>query len=304
MVSLGGGRRMNRGTSTFCFWTLALLLLAACSAPVANVPGNYELHEVPDITEVGPKAYMEWFKLHAVTEETEAYIDGYRTAALAAYESFSSLTEDIPQAKVQARKNRDSPGEPGLKEPHKVEEKIYRMILESRAAWKDGAGGERGGAFPQGAGVLEVRRAVFAADPAAEQALRDIAGLRVILPGLDDVSLVAGKVRDTHSHDTIRFKDFIGKDYRRDGYRSVHFVILFDGKPVEVQVRTEAQHRWAKWSHKFIYKGRFKRDAEVRQYSVAVSDRLHARELGDCPPPCALPRCPEALDEAGGCYLE
>lgn len=294
---------MDRVGTTIRLWALGLLLLAACSASTGSVRGSYDPADVPDIAAVGPEAYMEWFKLHAVTEETEAYIRGYRAAASAAYDSILDLTGDIPGASVNARKNREVPGEPGLKEPHKVEEKIYRMIMESRATAKASAGDGGAGAFPLDASVLEIRRIVFAAESGSRQALRDIAGLRVILPGLAGVHEVSRKVRKEHGDRTIRFKDFIGEDYRGDGYRSVHFVILFDGKPVEVQVRTEAQHRWARWSHRHIYKGRFKNDQSVKLYAVAVSDRLHAEELGECPPPCALPACPARLKEADGCFL-
>jgi len=298
LVTERGGRVLNR--KIYRLWVLALLV-GACSSPNAKVPGNYAPSAVPDISSVGPKTYMEWFRVHAVTDETLAYVENYREAASTAHTSFVELVSVVPEARVTARRNRGRPGEPGVKEPHKVEEKIYRMLSQSRAACSRADGGSREAAFPCDASVLEIRRMVFAAKPSSERALRDIAGLRVITPSLNGVREVVRLVRERFGKRTIRFKDFIGNDYRGDGYRSVHFVILFDGLPVEVQVRTVAQHRWAKWSHKYIYKGRFKHDEAIKRYAVSVSDHLLELDSDDCPAPCEMPDCPAILREAEAC---
>ena len=72
--------------------------------------------------------------------------------------------------------------------------------------------------------------------------VQDVVGARVVidtsLPGQDDwVARIAA-----------RFPDHRVRDRRREpshGYRAVHVVVRIDGIPVEIQVRTAWQDRWA-----------------------------------------------------------
>ena len=76
--------------------------------------------------------------------------------------------------------------------------------------------------------------------------MQDIGGCRAIL---SNEKRVRKLVRDLKSRMKFKIKDYI-KTPKDDGYRSIHLVGDFsDGnsgeKPIEIQVRTDAQHSWA-----------------------------------------------------------
>jgi len=245
---------------------------------------------------------MEWFKKHAVTDATRQFVAGHETALNSVVNTVETMTVDLPGAKVMTRRD-PSRDRPALKEPHKVEEKIYRMILESEETWKRQRKGEDvQGILPVGIAPAAARELILMADPREPRALRDIAGVRVVVPTLEGVQKLDQQLRQTFGDRVIRYKDFIGKQYRGNGYRAVHLVVLEDRRPVEIQLRTTRQHQWAKWEHRLIYKGPFKRNHRACSYATKVSDRLHRQDQGVCQSPCPLPKCPIPLQEAEGCY--
>jgi hypothetical protein len=267
---------------------------------------GYDLSKVPDITKVGTTPYMQWFLDNATSDKTRHYVERHRPALEQTLTSLKQQTTDMAVYSLSARRDKRHPDRPGLKEPHKVEEKIYRMILESEADWKSYDAGIRpeGGFFPRGITPARARHQVLEADPRVPEALRDVAGIRVVLHSLEDVRTLEQQLRLSYGNQVIRFKDYLGDQYRNDGYRSVHFVVLVDDIPVEIQIRTTAQHKWAKWEHHLIYKGPFKDDVGIKKYALDVADRLYLRDQGNCAPPCSLPECPKKLRHIKRCYLE
>jgi len=249
---------------------------------------------------------MDWFRTNTLNPGTLAFVESHAPALEIAVEELRKLASGVDGARVKTRRNRYRPGKPGLKEPHKVEEKIYRDLVNSQARWQEFRNGssDRGGDFPEDATPAEARAMVLAAAPEAPVALRDIAGVRLIAADLTGVRKLEEVVRKHYGKRIIRFKDFLGKHYRGDGYRSVHFVIVENDRPVEIQIRTEAQNRWAQWEHHLVYKGPFKCNPAVCQYTRAVAEVIHQRETNTCPPPCALPECPAVLLEANRCFEE
>lgn len=281
---------------------LLMLTLAACRP--SAVPGDYDLASVPDVTLVGACDYMDWFKEHAVTDATRRFVSAHATALESVVTTVEGMAAAVPGAAVMTRRD-PARDRPALKEPHKVEEKIYRMILESEAAWtRQGQGEDVRGILPAGVAPAAARELILAADPREPHALRDIAGLRVVVPTLQGVRDMDNKLRQAYGDRVIRYKDFIGSQYRGNGYRAVHLVVLQEERPVEIQLRTLRQHRWAKWEHKLIYKGPFKGNAKACSYATAVADRLNRLDQGRCPLPCPLPDCPVLLREAEGCYRD
>lgn len=258
------------------------------------------------MTEVGPSVCMAWFEANAVTSETVAFVEGHSRALELTVEELTELVAAVDGVRVKTRRNVKDPGKPGLKEPCKVEEKIYRDLVKSRSRWAryDAGESDQKGDFPKDATPVEARRLVFGASPEQPVAMRDVAGVRLIALDLAKVRKVEGLVRKRYGKDIIRFKDFLGEHYRGDGYRSVHFVIVRDDKAVEIQIRTEAQNRWAQWEHRLVYKGRFKKNVTVREYTRAVAETLLQRETDTCPPPCALPQCPAVLQQVKRCFTE
>lgn len=71
--------------------------------------------------------------------------------------------------------------------------------------------------------------------------LEDIAGCRVILPTMVEQHQTRSRIRE--SWDVVRERDYQATP--RAGYRALHIVVRVQGRPVEVQVRTEMEDLWA-----------------------------------------------------------
>lgn len=80
--------------------------------------------------------------------------------------------------------------------------------------------------------------------------LQDLGGCRVLLDSIDDVHSLVRMLRDNMRHDLRDEDDYIARP-KVDGYRSHHLMFTFrgeepfDGKRIELQVRTRLQHSWA-----------------------------------------------------------
>lgn len=73
--------------------------------------------------------------------------------------------------------------------------------------------------------------------------MEDIAGCRAILPG--GRSEVAGVLRRIKRNwEVLRIDDYTASP-KPTGYRALHVVVRRDDHPVEIQLRTSAQHEWA-----------------------------------------------------------
>lgn len=80
--------------------------------------------------------------------------------------------------------------------------------------------------------------------------LQDLGGCRVLLDSIEDVHALVRMVRENMRHDLRDEDDYIAIP-KVDGYRSHHLMFTFrgdepfDGKRIELQVRTRLQHSWA-----------------------------------------------------------
>ncbi|MCE9625338.1 MAG: hypothetical protein K8R69_07810, partial [Deltaproteobacteria bacterium] len=116
--------------------------------------------------------------------------------------------------------------------------------------------------------------------------LTDVAGARVVVRSTNDVLPIVEaiekeyKVRDQVAGDGTMEMDIIGEEttdgkelmevtLRPDkdhpdrltigtssGYRAMHVVVEVDGKPVEIQIQTEAIYQWGKIQHSLVYKNK------------------------------------------------
>jgi putative GTP pyrophosphokinase len=74
--------------------------------------------------------------------------------------------------------------------------------------------------------------------------LEDIGGCRVVVDSAIDMDKLCRRIRRNWSSDFRRERDYI-VDPKEMGYRARHFVVVRDGRAIEVQVRTIGQQRWA-----------------------------------------------------------
>ena len=121
--------------------------------------------------------------------------------------------------------------------------------------------------------------------------MHDIGGCRAVLRCLDEVQRVQS--RYTGDTVTVRSKDYVDQP-KSDGYRAVHVIVKYQGRLIEVQLRTQVQHEWAYTVESIT--SRFGLDikagggpAPVRDWFAAVSDAMALEERGD-------PVSPELVD--------
>lgn len=89
------------------------------------------------------------------------------------------------------------------------------------------------------------------------------------------------------------------------GYRALHIVVEADGKPVEIQIKTEAMHQWGEIEHKLVYKnGSLPENVlePIKQFTKDAADFLTRAEhlqpgetLGEMP---KAPKVSETLPHA------
>jgi putative GTP pyrophosphokinase len=116
-----------------------------------------------------------------------------------------------------------------------------------------------------------------------ESQIDDIAGVRIVVPYLDDVSLVYAFIKRHSAFREVggKFEDHIAKP--KWGYRGLHTVVRISTTSglakCEIQMRTGLQDAWAVKSHALIYKLK-KKDLErlpraLRDLLVGQSDALY-----------------------------
>lgn len=76
----------------------------------------------------------------------------------------------------------------------------------------------------------------------------DLVALRVLVDTLPECYAVLGKAQQLFTPIRGRFKDYIATP-KSNGYQSLHTTILYEGLPVEIQVRTHDMHRSAEFGY-------------------------------------------------------
>lgn len=73
-------------------------------------------------------------------------------------------------------------------------------------------------------------------------AMQDIAGCRAVLQNIDEVRRVEQRLKKNRP--PVAYSDYITTP-RESGYRGVHVVVCYDGRNIEVQLRSRVMHEWA-----------------------------------------------------------
>lgn len=78
--------------------------------------------------------------------------------------------------------------------------------------------------------------------------MADVGGCRLVLPTWADVLQVAERVQST---DRVRRTHNLVETPRPSGYRALHLVVVYDDRPIELQLRTSTQHAWAEMVERY-----------------------------------------------------
>lgn len=122
--------------------------------------------------------------------------------------------------------------------------------------------------------------------------MHDIGGCRAVLKCLDEVQRVQSRYKGDAV--TVRTKDYVDQP-KPDGYRAVHVIVRYQGRLIEVQLRTQVQHEWAYTVESVT--SRFGLDIKsgggpppVRDWFAAVSEAMALEEHGQAVGPELLDR--------------
>ena len=74
--------------------------------------------------------------------------------------------------------------------------------------------------------------------------MQDIGGIRVVVDGLDEAEGMSDHITKAWHSAVVRHDNYI-RAPQSSGYRAHHIVVLRQGRPIEIQIRTERQHEWA-----------------------------------------------------------
>jgi ppGpp synthetase/RelA/SpoT-type nucleotidyltranferase len=112
--------------------------------------------------------------------------------------------------------------------------------------------------------------------------MQDIGGCRAVLSDVDQVRRVERRLK--RNRPPLRVSDYIATP-KDSGYRGIHVVVDYDGRAIEVQLRTQVMHQWAITVERLS--GRLQEDlkssrgpAEILAYLSAASEAMAIEEAG------------------------
>jgi ppGpp synthetase/RelA/SpoT-type nucleotidyltranferase len=74
--------------------------------------------------------------------------------------------------------------------------------------------------------------------------MEDIGGCRAVVTDRPQLALLRARIEHKWKKSIQRTRDYIVSP-RPTGYRAVHIIVERHGVPIEIQLRTRLQHRWA-----------------------------------------------------------
>jgi len=116
--------------------------------------------------------------------------------------------------------------------------------------------------------------------------LTDIAGVMLVIPNYGAIPMVTHTIEN--EFDVKEEIDLIN-DKRGNGYRAIHYVVLVDGRHVEIQIHTARGNIWAFLIHELVYKGPYEEKSNVDKYLIEVSRRIFLLDSGFATPIPPIP---------------
>ena len=74
----------------------------------------------------------------------------------------------------------------------------------------------------------------------------DLVAVRALVQTIPDCYALLGRLHTIVEPYKNRFKDYISTP-KPNGYQSLHTTVIFEGFPVEIQIRTEEMHQYAEY---------------------------------------------------------
>jgi hypothetical protein len=116
--------------------------------------------------------------------------------------------------------------------------------------------------------------------------MQDLGGCRAVLDSVDEVRRVERRLRRNRA--AVKVNDYIAQP-RDSGYRSLHVIVRYDERLIEMQLRTRVMHEWAIAVERLS--GRVGQDLKsgrgpdpVLAWLAAVSEAMAAEEGGETVP--------------------
>jgi ppGpp synthetase/RelA/SpoT-type nucleotidyltranferase len=130
--------------------------------------------------------------------------------------------------------------------------------------------------------------------------IEDIAGTRVTLKSIPEIRAAVDRVKRSFN---VRSEDDYLSRPKAD-YRSYHVILEVQGRPVELQFRTERQTRWADFAHDTVYKQQSGAPPppEMKQYLSQMGALFECLDGGKEEQECGTaPPCPPVVEQSYGC---
>lgn len=112
--------------------------------------------------------------------------------------------------------------------------------------------------------------------------MQDIGGCRAILNDVDEIRRVEARLR--RRRPIAGYSDYIARP-RESGYRGVHVVVEYDGRCIEIQLRTRLMHLWAITVERqsALVGQNLKQDGShaVQKFMAAMSEAMAFDESGE-----------------------
>ena len=142
--------------------------------------------------------------------------------------------------------------------------------------------------------VKKLKKVNRGGDEFTDSDMYDISGLRVTFDDTDSLMQGAERIKARYP---VRWEGDNVTHPRPSGYRGYHLIILKDGIPMEVQLRTKSMTIWGEWGHNAVYdhrestKQRIGEQAfrDTEKYSFDMGQYYQKKDEGKSPKRPVMP---------------